>query len=108
MKLSLLRSDFFWADLTHGADWYSDEAGGEVAERFINAVEATLSKLQRMPGQGRPRFKDFPELAGIRSIQVQLPFGWWSIFYRYDTANLHAERLIHGARDLPRRLLEAP
>jgi hypothetical protein len=31
-----------------------------------------------------------------------------NIFYRHNSAELSAERLMHGARDLPRRLLEPP
>jgi hypothetical protein len=30
------------------------------------------------------------------------------IFYRYDGTTLCAERVVHGARDLPRRLTEPP
>jgi len=30
------------------------------------------------------------------------------IFYRHDGERLFAERLMHGARDLPRRLVEPP
>jgi hypothetical protein len=30
------------------------------------------------------------------------------IFYRFDDQRLFAERIIHGSRDLPRRLLESP
>jgi plasmid stabilization system protein ParE len=29
------------------------------------------------------------------------------IFYRFDEETLMAERVIHGARDLPRRLLQS-
>jgi len=30
------------------------------------------------------------------------------IFYRFDRSTLYAERVIHGMRDLPRRLLQPP
>jgi hypothetical protein len=34
------------------------------------------------------------------------PFTLHLIFYRYDAVMLHAERVMHGARDLPQRLVE--
>ena len=108
MKLSLQQSDHFFIDLTRGVDWYRDHAGSEIAGRFVDAVEATLAGLVRTPAQGRLRFKDWPELAGIRSFRVQRPYGRWLIFYRFANSSIYAERLIHGTRDLPRRLRQSP
>jgi toxin ParE1/3/4 len=108
VSLRLQRSDWFWTDLERQVDWYRDEAGEEVADRFITAVEATLAALTRQPGLGRPRFTDWPELAGIRSFRVERPFHRLLLFYRHDTRTLFAERLVHGSRDLPRRLRESP
>jgi hypothetical protein len=39
-------------------------------------------------------------------MQVEKPFQKILIFYRHDATELSAERLMHGARDLPRRLSE--
>lgn len=108
MKLLLQRADYFWADLTRQVDWYRDEASPEVAERFVDAVEATLTVLMRQPNLGRRRFQKWPELGGIRSVRVRKPFRRFLIFYRHDDSALIAERLIYGGRDLPRRLLESP
>jgi plasmid stabilization system protein ParE len=105
---SLQRADDFWADLTRQVDWYRDEASPSVAERFVDAVEATLNVLMEQPGLGRARFRDWPELEGIRSFRVQKPFHRFLIFYRFDRSTLFAERLIFGGRDLPQRLLESP
>jgi toxin ParE1/3/4 len=108
VSLRLQRSDCFWADLERQVDWYRDEAGEEIADRFITAVETTLAALVRTPGLGRPRFANWPELAGIRSFRVERPFHRLLLFYRHDGRTLFAERLVHGARDLPRRLGEPP
>ena len=108
MSLLLRRSDYFWADLLKQVDWYRDKAGPELAERYVNAVEATLNRLTKMPGLGRLRFRDRPELTGIRSCRVQKPYHRHLLFYRYDEQTLMADRIIHGARDLPRRLLQSP
>ena len=108
MKLTVERADFFWADLTRQTDWYRENAGPEIAVQFVDAVEALLTGLAETPGLGRPRFQDWPELAGVRSFRVSRPFQRLLIFYRYDATTLFAERLIHGARDLRRRLRESP
>lgn len=108
MSLALQRSDDFWADLTRQVDWYRDEANPSVAERFVDAVEATLDSLMKQPGIGRARFRNWAELEGIHSFRVQRPFHRFLIFYRFDSSTLFAERLIYGGRDLPKRLLESP
>jgi toxin ParE1/3/4 len=108
VSLRLQQSDWFWADLTKQVDWYRDNASPEVAGRFVDAVEMTLKQLTRMPDLGRPRFIEWPELEGIRSFRVQHPFRRLLILYRFNHSTLFAERLIHGARDLPRRMRESP
>ena len=104
MSLILRQSDYFWADLAKRVDWYRERAGSEIAGQFVDAVEATLADLAQTPGLGRERFWDWPELAGLHSWRVTKPFHRHLIFYRHDAKHLFAERLIHGARDLPRRL----
>lgn len=108
MTLRLERSEYFWADLERRVDWYRDHAGPEIAERFVSAAQSTLTALYQTPGLGRPRFKTWPELFGIHSFRIQPPFHRHLIFYRFDETSLLAERLIHGARDLPRRVTQSP
>ncbi len=108
MTLRLERSDYFWADLERRVDWYRDRAGPEIAERFVSAARSTLAALCQTPGLGRPRFKTWPELSGIRSFRIHEPFHRHLIFYRFDATSMFAERLVHGARDLPRRLIQTP
>lgn len=108
MTLLLARSEYFWADLERRVDWYRDHAGPGIAGRFVSAAQSTLAALCQTPGLGRPRFQTWPELRGIRSFRIQPPFHRHLIFYRFDAAALYAERLIHGARDLPRRVIQSP
>ena len=109
MSLGIQQSGYFWADLLKQVDWYRDHAGSEVAERFVDAVEATLRSLAVTPGLGRPRFADWPEswqgfaLGVCRNLTTAI----WSST-RHDERTLLAERVLHGARDLPRRLLQSP
>jgi hypothetical protein len=41
-------------------------------------------------------------------FRVEAPFHNLLIFYRHDGKVLSVERLMHGSRDLPRRLVEPP
>ncbi len=108
MIRAVRRSDHFWADLLKQIDWYREKASPEVAEGYVNAIEATLQTLAKTPGLGRLRFQRWRELAGIRSWPVERPYHRPLIFYRFDEETLMAERTIHGSRDLPRRLLQSP
>jgi toxin ParE1/3/4 len=96
------------ADLKHQYRWYVENAGVEVAERFLTGFDATVGKLARHSGLGRIRKFRAPELAGLRSFPVGGHFGVHIVFYRSSAGVLSIERVMHGGRDLPRRLLEPP
>jgi plasmid stabilization system protein ParE len=105
MTLQICRSEWFVADLEHYTDWYDREAGWDVAEQYLHSVDRSLKTLVKTPGIGHPtRFKS-AELRGIRAFSVERPFNKHLIFYRYNETVLYAERVIHGARDLPNELL---
>jgi toxin ParE1/3/4 len=102
MTLALHRSDDSNRDFDLQYRWYLEQAGEAVAERYLEAALAT------QPDLGRRRKFRHPALRGIRSFRLASPFGVHLIFYRHNSAELSAERLMHGARDLPRRLVEPP
>ena len=79
-----------------------------MAGRFVAAVEATVNTLTENPRRGRCPFPKDPELAELHSVLVQRPFHKHLLYYRFTSDTLILERLIHGARDLPRRLRESP
>ena len=54
---SVQRSDDFWSDLLKQVDRYRDYANADVAEAYVDAVQATLEKLANTPGIGRPRLE---------------------------------------------------
>jgi plasmid stabilization system protein ParE len=108
MKSTLHRADTFNQDFDQQYRWYLREAGDQVAGRFLSAVESTLDLLLKQPELGRRRKFRNPALAEFRSYQVKTPFQKFLIFYRCVLDGLSAERLLHGARDLPRRLAEPP
>ena len=108
MSLVLWRSDYFNDDFDLQYRWYLREAGEEVAGRYLAAVLGSLNELAQQPGLGRRRDFHHVELKDLRRFRVHPPFGVHLIFYRHTGPELFAERLMHGARDLPRRLLEPP
>lgn len=105
--MKIRKSSAFFADFEHVARWYVREAGAEVAQRWLVALDATLEDLRTTPGLGRLRRFSHPELHGLRSCRVQRPFHRYLVFYRWSASELSVERVIHGARDLPKRLLES-
>ena len=108
MSQPFRRNPCFTADVRKEFEWYWDEAGEEVAWRFEAAVERTLLALSQQPGLGRERRFRHPTLRGLRSFRVEPPFKKLLVFYRVEGDVIEAWRLMHGARDLPRRLAEPP
>jgi plasmid stabilization system protein ParE len=104
--LQIHKSPQFLGDIVRQIDWYREKESAEIADRFVVTVQATVEQLARIPTLGRPRFSDHPQLRGTRSHRVKRPFFRFLIFYRFDNTQLFAERLIHGARDLPNALSE--
>jgi len=106
MSQPVEKSQLFESDVTSQFGWYVDDAGEQVAWRFLAAVELTLAKLGKQPGMGSLRRFRNPLLQGLRSFRVEPPFDKLLVFYRSTEQTLQAWRLMHGARDLPRRLVE--
>jgi toxin ParE1/3/4 len=108
MSLAIQRASCFIADFEIQFAWYVEKAGVEVAWRFQSALDESLRKLSERPDLGRIRHFANPKLRGLRSYGVERPFKKLLIFYRVEDNYLQVIRLMHSARDLPRRLAEAP
>jgi toxin ParE1/3/4 len=87
--------------------WYLDNADLDVAERYLLAVHETIQTIAGQPDLGIRRHFAAPELVNIRSFQIRRPFDRHLLFY-LEGQTLRIERVMHGARELPRRLLEEP
>ena len=94
-------------DMTLQYRWYLENADLDVAERYLFAVHETILRIAERPDLGCRRHFQAPELSAIRSIQVKKPFNSHLLFYMVET-ELRIERVMHGARDFPNRLLEDP
>lgn len=108
MSRAIQKASAFKADFENLFSRYVDRAGVEVAWRFQTALDGSLVKLSIRPDLGRPRHFRHRDLSGLRSFAVERPFGNLLIFYRANDEVLDAVRLMHGARNLPRRLREPP
>jgi len=108
MSRAVRKTQDFLADYENVFAWYVDQADAEVARRFQKTLDISLVKLSRLPDLGRPRHFSHPKLRGLRSFLVEHPFDKLLIFYRANDEVLDAVRLMHGARNLPLRLLESP
>jgi toxin ParE1/3/4 len=90
-------------DLTLQYRWYLENADEETAERYLKAVDYAI----RHPDLGLRRHFQSPELTGIRSFAAERPLHKHLIFHPTGDI-LSIERIMHGARDLPERLVENP
>jgi len=108
MSLRIYYAPWFDADNQLQAAWYAEKDGVDLSERFITAVEQTVQKLADNPNLGRRRYPQDPDLTDVYAICIARPFQKHLLYYRFNKDSLFLERLIHGARDLPRRLKESP
>ena len=106
MNITVQKSDLFTADVAQQFSWYHNNASDVVAWRFFAAVDLTLSQLAMEPNLGRVRRFRHPQLQNLRSFRVEPPLQKIQVFYRVTIVEVQVWRLMHGARDLPRRLAE--
>ena len=105
--MSVHKSDDFIADIERQFEWYALNANWEIAELYLDAVEATCRLLGQHPQLGpRGGFKH-PRLRDWRFLVVFRPFNKHVLFYEAASNDVIMRRAMHGPRDLPRRLLES-
>lgn len=86
-------------DIDEAIAHYLEEAGEDVALRFIDAVEAAFAHLAAQPASGSLRYAYELELPGLRAWPVRgFP---WLIFYIDTARQVDVWRLLHGKRDIP-------
>ena len=104
--MSLFKSDDFIADVEQQFEWYAVNAPWEIAERYLDAVEATCHLLSQHPLIGPLAGLKHPRLQEWRFIVVFRPFQKHLLFYEVKGDAVLMRRAMHGHRDLPRRLTE--
>lgn len=106
--MSLLKSDDFIADVERQFEWYALNASWEVADRYVNGVEATTRLIEKHPRLGPLAGLTHPRLQDWRFFVVFRPFNKHVLFYEVAGEDVVLRRVMHGHRNLPRRLLEPP
>ena len=106
--MSVSRTDAFIADVEKQYEWYAIQAGWEVAEGYLAAVEATCRLLGQHPHLGPLGGFTHPRLREWRFFVVFRPFKKHVVFYEVAGDDVIMRRATHGHRDLPRSLLAPP
>ena len=105
---NIVRSLRFTEDVELRCQYLLPRAGRAKVDELLETVFHTLEHLANFPQSGPLREFDHPELADLRFIPLPRPFQTLLVFFHIDGDTLLVERLMHGYRDLPRRLLDPP
>lgn len=106
--MNVRKADVFIADVERQSEWYAINAGWDVAENYLAAVEAAGRLLAQHPQLGPRGWFIHPRLREWRFFVVFRPFQRHILFYEVTADSVVMHRAMHGHRDLPRRLLEPP
>jgi len=97
------RTDRFEADLEEAASYYLANADLETAMRFVDAVDALVTRLVRNPNLGSQHYSDEVN-SELRSFALRgFPY---VLFFAGRSDQLTFFRLLHGERDIPAHLRE--
>ena len=80
--------------------WYSEMASIEIADRFLHAVDSTLTLLATQPESGVPFFVSKIGLQGMRRMPVSDGFEKILLFYFPLADGVDLVRVVHGSREL--------
>ena len=85
-------------DAEGALDYYDSEAGGTVAQGFIDMLEKAYHAIGRHPAAGSLKYAYELNLPGLRSWQVKkYPY---IIFYVDLPAHIEIWRILHAQRDI--------
>ncbi len=86
------------ADIDDAIEHYLDEGGGQLAHRFVDALEHAVGQIQRSPLSGSQQFSfelGIPELRA-RAL-ARFPY---VILYVAHSEAIHVWRVLHSRRDV--------
>jgi toxin ParE1/3/4 len=85
-------------DVENAIDYYADEAGADIALRFIVALKDAYRVISTRPATGSPRFAHELELPGLRTREIaRFPY---LIFYLERDDHIDVWRVLHRQRDM--------
>jgi plasmid stabilization system protein ParE len=106
--MNVRKTDVFLSDVETQYEWYVRNAGWEVADAYLDAVESACRLLSQQPKLGALSKFSNPKLQNWRFFLVLRPFRKHVLFYEIVAGDVVLRRAMHGHRDLARKLLEDP
>ena len=95
VKLRQLAAD----DIDTALNYYRREAGESLATRFVDALEAELSRLSQHPLIGSLRYSYELDIPALRSWRLAaFPY---IVFYIDRAESVDVWRVLHARRDIP-------
>jgi toxin ParE1/3/4 len=85
-------------DLVKHFVYLAEEAGLDVAERFLANAEASFNDLAQQPKLGAPLTLKHPDLANVRKWRVK-GFDSHLVFYEPRSDGVSIVRVLHGTSD---------
>ena len=93
-----IRSAIAELDVLAALDWYALEAP-HMAGPFVNALEKAVSRIERNPGVGSPRYAHALDIPHLRFWPLtKFPY---AVFYIGHETHLDVIRMVHMSRDIP-------
>jgi toxin ParE1/3/4 len=92
-------------DVRDAVDYYTDEGGEAVANRFLEELESTYVLIQASPGAGSPRYEHELGIENVRNRRLRrYPY---LVFYAERPDRIDILRVLHARRDIPAYLGES-
>jgi len=88
-----------WREINKHLDYLEEQAGLEIAERFLDQLIRSFDTLTRMPRIGTLCGFRKPSTRRLRRWQVK-DFENWLIFYQVRRYGIEVVYVLHGARDI--------
>jgi toxin ParE1/3/4 len=85
--------------------YFGEQAGVDVAERYLDALDKTCALLAQQPQVGRAYDSGISRLTGLRRFRVK-GFEHYVIFYLARKGGIDVVRVLHGSRDIDSILAE--
>ena len=89
-------------DIEHAVTDYLEQVGGDLVDRFVDALESATEHLERHPRSGSPHIAEEVGIPALRSWTLgRFPYA----FYYFDRPDhVYIWRLLHVRRDFSAQL----
>jgi plasmid stabilization system protein ParE len=104
--MNVRKTDCFIEDIERQYHWYVVKAGLEVADGYLDTLQATCQLLGRHPFLGPQAGFTHTRLRDWRFFLAFRPFQKHVLSYQIIAGEVLMRRAMHGHRDLARKLLK--